>query len=50
LRDDTGGVSQVVRQRFARALVSHPEIVLADKPTVALNKTSGRDVVESLAI
>jgi putative ABC transport system ATP-binding protein len=26
--------------------VSHPKIVLADEPTVALDKKSGRDVVE----
>ncbi len=29
----------------ARALVSHPQIVLADEPTAALDKQSGRDVV-----
>lgn len=29
-----------------RALVSHPKIVLADEPTAALDKKSGRDVVE----
>ena len=26
--------------------MSHPKIVLADEPTAALNKKSGRDVVE----
>lgn len=31
---------------IARALVSRPQIVLADEPTAALNKKSGRDVVE----
>jgi putative ABC transport system ATP-binding protein len=44
--DDTGGVSEAARQRFARAWVSHPKIVLADEPTAALDKKSGRDVVE----
>ncbi|MUL35058.1 DevA family ABC transporter ATP-binding protein [Gloeocapsopsis dulcis] len=31
---------------FARALVSHPQLVLADEPTAALDSKSGRDVVE----
>jgi putative ABC transport system ATP-binding protein len=31
---------------ISRALVSHPKIVLADEPTAALDKKSGRDVVE----
>ena len=30
----------------ARALISHPSIVLADEPTAALDRKSGRDVVE----
>lgn len=31
---------------IARALIAHPKIVLADEPTAALDKKSGRDVVE----
>jgi putative ABC transport system ATP-binding protein len=42
----SGGQKQ--RVAVARALVSNPEIIFADEPTAALDKDSGRVVVEML--
>ena len=45
-RQLSGGQKQ--RVAIARALVSKPQVILADEPTAALDKKSGREVVEIL--
>jgi putative ABC transport system ATP-binding protein len=45
-RQLSGGQKQ--RVAIARALVTKPQIILADEPTAALDKKSGREVVEIL--
>ncbi len=45
-RELSGGQKQ--RVAIARALVRSPQVIMADEPTAALDRASGRDVVELL--
>ena len=48
-RPQTLSVGQAARASLARALVTHPKLLLADEPTAALDAVSSRLVIEQIA-